>query len=230
MDSDAIHELAAAHALDALDVDERTEFEEHLASCERCRADVAELQEAAAALAFAADAAEPPPRLREQLLERARAERGVVIPLRRRRAERVLAYAAIPAAAAAIGFGIWAGMLQRKLDHQRVVAGDASTAAAVLSDPRASQVALSGDAGLLVVGRDRRGVLVVRHLPAPPPGKTYEAWIIEGGRPRAAGTFGRTEIVVLPHPVPPNAVVAITIEPRGGSPQPTQKPLTAARA
>jgi anti-sigma factor RsiW len=229
MDPDAIHELAAAHALDALDDGERGEFEEHLASCERCRAEVAELRETAAALAFAAGPAEPPPHLREQLLARARAEGGVVIPLRRRRFERVLSYAAIPAAAAAIGFGIWAGVLQRKLDDQRAVAGDASIAAAVLSDPRATHVALAGDAGVLVVGQDRRGVLVVRHLPAPPSGKTYEAWVIQGGTPRPAGLFDRTELVVLSRPVPANAVVAITLEPRGGSPSPTQKPLTTAR-
>jgi len=39
MDAD-IHELAAPYALDALDVHERREFEEHLASCEIGRAHV----------------------------------------------------------------------------------------------------------------------------------------------------------------------------------------------
>ena len=43
MDTDSIHDLSAAYALDALDDDERRAFEEHLAGCERCREEVAAL-------------------------------------------------------------------------------------------------------------------------------------------------------------------------------------------
>jgi anti-sigma-K factor RskA len=227
MDTDGIHELAAAHALDALDPDERRAFEEHLASCEQCRAEVAELQEAAAALAYATPAVEPPPRLRERLLERAREEGGVVVPLRRRRIERVLAYAAIPAAAAAVGLGIWAGVLHGRLADERKAA---SSVQAVLSDPQATRVQLARGAGELVVDSDRNGVLVVRRLPPPPSSKTYEAWVIADGKTQPAGLFRDREVVALSRPVPDNAVVAITVEPRGGSKQPTQKPLTSARA
>ena len=227
MDTDGIHELAAAHALDALDPDERRAFEEHLASCEQCRAEVAELQEAAAALAYATPAVEPPPRLRERLLERAREEGGVVVPFRRRRVERVLAYAAIPAAAAAVGLGIWAGVLHGRLADERKAA---SSVQAVLSDPQATRVQLARGAGELVVDSDRNGVLVVRRLPPPPSSKTYEAWVIADGKTQPAGLFRDREVVALSRPVPDNAVVAITVEPRGGSKQPTQRPLTSARA
>jgi anti-sigma-K factor RskA len=227
MDTDGIHELAAAHALDALDPDERRAFEEHLASCEQCRAEVAELQEAAAALAYATPAVDPPPRLRERLLERAREEGGVVVPFRRRRIERVLAYAAIPAAAAAVGLGIWAGVLHGRLADERKAA---SSVQAVLSDPRATRVPLAGGAGELVVDSDRNGVLVVRRLPPPPESKTYEAWVIADGKAAPAGLFRDREVVALSRPVPDNAVVAVTVEPRGGSKQPTQRPLTSARA
>ena len=34
-----LHEFVAAYALDALDDDERTEFERHLGTCERCAAE-----------------------------------------------------------------------------------------------------------------------------------------------------------------------------------------------
>jgi len=227
MEANGIHELAVGHALDALDPEERRTFEAHLATCERCRAEVAELQEAAAALAYALPAAEPPPRLRERLLDRAREERGVVVPFRRRRIERVLAYAAIPAAAAAIGLGVWAGVLHGQLSDER---RDAASVAAVLSDPHAARVQLAGGAGELVVGSDRDGVLVVRRLPPPPGSKTYEAWVIEGGKAQPAGLFRDRQVVALTRPVPKNAVVAITVEPRGGSQQPTQQPLTSARA
>lgn len=43
-------ELLSADALDAVDGDELTELEEHLASCPRCRAEIDNLREVAAAL------------------------------------------------------------------------------------------------------------------------------------------------------------------------------------
>ena len=50
METDAIHELTAAYALDALDEADEREYEDHLARCPRCREDLASLGEAAAAL------------------------------------------------------------------------------------------------------------------------------------------------------------------------------------
>jgi anti-sigma-K factor RskA len=224
MDAD-IHELAAPYALDALDVHERREFEEHLASCDECRAAVADFQETAGALAYAAPPIAPPAGMRDRLLERARAERGVVVPFRRRRIERALALVAVPAAAAAIGFGVWAGILNNRLDHERSV----SATARVLDDPRASTVSMPG-AGTLVVGQDRRGVLIVRGLRDAPAAKTYEAWVIEDGAAKPAGLFRGNDVVLLTRPVPRRAKVAITLEPSGGSDQPTQAPLAVAEA
>jgi anti-sigma-K factor RskA len=224
MDAD-IHELAAPYALDALESQERREFEEHLASCEVCRATVADFQETAGALAYAVAPARLPAGMRERLLERARAERGIVIPFRRRRFERGLALVAVPAAAAAIAFGVWAGVLNHQLDRERNVAA----AARVLNDPRAATVSLPG-AGQLVVGHDRRGVLVVRSLRDAPSAKTYEAWVIEGGKARPAGLFRTDNVFLLTRPVPRHAKVAITLEPEGGSEQPTQAPLAIATA
>ena len=76
------HELIAPYALDALDEREREEFEAHLRSCDRCRAELPALREAAAAMSFAADAPAPPDRLRGRILDAARR------PSRRHRATR----------------------------------------------------------------------------------------------------------------------------------------------
>jgi anti-sigma-K factor RskA len=221
MGAELIHDLAAPYALGALDADERRRFEEHLATCERCRAELAELQGAAAALAFAGDDASPPPQLRERILEQARSEGGVVIPFRRRRAERVLALVAIPAAAAAVGLGVWAGTLHGRL-------GNATAVADVLNDPSAQTVALRGSDGTLVVSHTRKGVLVLNDLAAARAGNTYEAWVIEGGKPRPAGLFDRGGVVLLSRPVPRDATVALTVEPAGGSDEPSGKPFASA--
>ncbi len=51
MDTVEEHELVAAYALNALDADERAEFERHLRSCDARRDELASLSAAAAALA-----------------------------------------------------------------------------------------------------------------------------------------------------------------------------------
>ena len=49
-----LHDLTAGYALDALDPDERARYEEHLASCETCRAELQEFWQVAGALGRAA--------------------------------------------------------------------------------------------------------------------------------------------------------------------------------
>ena len=67
-----IHEQVAAYALDALDPDERHEFERHLEECSACREQLPAFAEAAAALAIGAGPAEPPAELRGRILAAAR--------------------------------------------------------------------------------------------------------------------------------------------------------------
>jgi len=61
--------LTGAYALDALDAADRETFEQHLADCETCAAEVAGLREAAGRLADDSWST-PPSRLRRQVLER----------------------------------------------------------------------------------------------------------------------------------------------------------------
>jgi len=62
-----LHETAGAYAVDALDSAELAEFEAHLATCEICRDEVAELCETAAELSLLV-LAEPPPGLRDDIM------------------------------------------------------------------------------------------------------------------------------------------------------------------
>lgn len=66
--------MLAAQALGALDAAEARELEEHLLTCAECRAEAAEWNDTAAALAFTAPAAQPPAELRSRILASARAE------------------------------------------------------------------------------------------------------------------------------------------------------------
>ena len=62
-----LHDLAPLYAVDALEPAERAGFEEHLAQCPRCRAEVDAYSDAAAGLA-AGTAQAPPPALRSAVL------------------------------------------------------------------------------------------------------------------------------------------------------------------
>ncbi|HEX6189141.1 MAG TPA: anti-sigma factor [Pyrinomonadaceae bacterium] len=67
-------ELLTLHALDALDAPDRRKLEEHLESCSVCRAELAEMRDAAGLLAHASTAVEPGAEVRERILSSIRAE------------------------------------------------------------------------------------------------------------------------------------------------------------
>jgi anti-sigma factor RsiW len=222
MASDDLHELSALYALDALTGDDRARFEEHLERCDRCRDELAGLRGAASALAFAVEGPRPPAALRGRILDAVGAEGQTVLPLRPRRtiAVAVAAAGAVAATAAAVAFGVWAASLHSSLAHERA-------AVRVLGDPNARRVPVSGARGQLVVAQSGDAVLAVA-LPAPPKGKTYEAWI-ENGSVRRAGEFdGRT--LSLTGRVERGARVLVTLERAGGVDAPTSQPLLSARA
>jgi anti-sigma-K factor RskA len=194
------HDLTAAYALDALEPEEAEAYERHLSRCPECREQLAELNETSAALAFGTLAPAPPPGLRTSILDAAAAERANVVPLVRRSrwVSRGLAIAAAAVACVAVGLGV--ALSQSSKPQQRWTVS---------------------------VGRNGQATLSVSGLANAPSGKTYEAWIIPAGRaPQRAGLFpGSTSRVHLRGTVPPHAVVAVTVEPKGGSSAPTAQPI-----
>ena len=213
------HADVAAYAVDALDVDEERAFEEHLASCEACREELASLREATAALAYGAVGPAPPPELKLRILDRAKAERPNVVSLPRRRSWTApFAAAAAIAAAVAIGVGVWAAT--------RPATNDAFTS--VLAKPGAKLVPM-GDRGTLALAPDGTAAIALT-VPRAPAGQTYEAWVIRDGAAQRAGLFSGSTVLRIQRPVRPGSVVAVTLERSGGVDQPTSKPLAASKA
>ena len=220
MEASALHDLTAAYALDALDPEEAREYEAHLARCERCRAELADLTESAGALAYATPAPAPPPELRTRILQQAARERANVVPLRPRWATPVAAVAAV-AACAAIGLGIWAASLSNQLDE----IDRQAQVAELLAEPGSRTI--SFDRGALVVTRTGDAALVLRRLEPAGSGFTYEAWVADGGAPRPAGLFDGGELVAVPleEPVRRGTSVLVTKERAGGVAAPTSPPF-----
>lgn len=232
MEHEEIRELTAAYAVDALDPVDTRAVEEHLRHCDECRAEVAELREAATALAYAAPPATPPPALRARIVEAARRERGDVVPLRPRWAVPA-AVAAAAAACAALGLGIWAATLHGRLDNREQALRTQAHAVAIVGEPGARRIPLANGSGALVVSKTGEAALVVSGLPEPPAERTYEVWVIESGTPQPAGLFstsGERTVLALDRRVPEGATVAVTVEPEGGVPLPTGPPVTSASA
>jgi anti-sigma-K factor RskA len=226
--------LAAPYALDALDGEERAAFETHLAGCALCRAEVASFREVAARLAAAAPPTEPPAGLRARVLREAR--RG-----RSRAPIAWLAAAAALVLALAAGYGYWRERGDRRVLERTVAlvrdslaARDSLLAAVLAPGVGTANLAATGKpptARLFWNPARRVVVIAVFDLPPAPSGRTYQLWAIATGKaPVSLGVFdtrpdGRlTAAMAVPAELV-FQVTAVTEEPAGGSPQPTQTPF-----
>ncbi|NEE20258.1 anti-sigma factor [Streptomyces sp. SID7499] len=238
-----LHRLTGAYALHALSDDEGEAFRRHLGECEACAQETVELRETAARLGLAVSA-RPAPELRARVLRRIGTVRqeapGTPGPVRsvraglRARALSRWALAACLAAAAVLG-GTTAWQHQRAQDAReqaRRAVQSAEEIAAVLAAPdvRTRAAGLTGGAtGTVTVSRSRdRAVFAVSGMAAPPKGKVYQLWFDDGGAMRSAGlmTPGRSEQTVLMEGAVDGASgMGITVEPDGGSRQPTSAPV-----
>lgn len=229
-----IHALVGAYAVDALDDDERAAFEQHLAECPACQAEVAGLRETAALLGSTASAP-PPGDLRDRVLAAADTVRPLPpvtpdapAPARRRRFRPALLAAA---AAVVIGLGAGVAVVQPWADDEpsqsQVSAVERIRSAA---DAETYTQRLDGGAEATVIrSRELNQAVVITHdMPPPPSGKVYELWLQhdEVGMV-AAGLMTGDEREVVLEGDPATAVgFGITVEPAGGSEEPTLPPVT----
>lgn len=230
-----IHTLVGAYALDAVDDIERAAFDRHLRECETCRAEVAELQAAAARLADGTWSV-PPPSLKESVLAEIATTRQVapLAPARPGRPGslklRLTAAAAAVVAAATAGTAVYVVQDQR-VRHERAIAEAArstdSRVRAILRSPDlvVQQKPLIGG-GRVTVASSRlqdAGVILLAASTAPPPGKVFELWTLGAQGAVAAGTTvpGQTAAVRVFEALPAWSQVGVTVEPDGGSAKPT---------
>jgi anti-sigma factor RsiW len=231
--NDDLHTLVGAYALDALPDPERLDFERHMTRCESCTEEVRDLVEATALLGTAV-AAPPPERLRTQVLTQITTVRQAppvppaVAEVRRLRrwpprVTTILAAACLVAALVTGGVAIRA---QQRLDEAEAAN---QAVAAVLSAPDAQTVSdRVGPKGraTLVSSRERGQVVFSSSgLPAVPTSKTYQLWFMSPTGIRSAGLVARADRPVVAGGIGDATRVGVTVEPAGGSRQPTAKPL-----
>lgn len=237
MNAADIHTLAAPYALNALSDEEERSFEAHLAACDACQQEVAEFRETAAALGAAAS--EPsPPDLRARVLAEidvTRQEAPLLPPPRQESRGARLRSVAMSVAAAAVIVIIGLTTVVARLDSriERLEARSAEVYS-VLAAEDTRRVSVEGAGGRIEViaspSQDR--ALVIGHeLPTIADDQVLELWIIDDGTARPAGLFRPTDsdrsVELMAFDLSGAEMLAVTIEPEGGSLQPTSEPIMA---
>jgi Anti-sigma-K factor rskA len=214
---------AAAYVLGALA--DRDAFRSHLAACSYCRAEVAQLRQAADLLADAVPRTAAPEAMRERVLAIVRSEAALLRaagassdrPHRSRSGILGRRGAAVAAAVAAAAAAFAIGLAVRSTTTERVSAGAVSRAFA--------------GAGISLRQAGGHAELSVSNFPQAPFGKVYEVWLRRAsGAPQPTDalfgvtTAGRGAIAV-PSNLKGVRELLITSEPDGGSQRPTTTPL-----
>jgi hypothetical protein len=205
----------------------------HVRTCETCRRDLAQFQDALYdAAAIGAVSVEPPRGLRTRIVQRHRGARSSATLSewgdRARAFLRAPVPAVVPLALAVllvITFGVVGATRQQADAYARAVAGVADGRVVALGPTGANPDARAA----VVIPAQGTPYLIVR-LPAPPPGQAWEAWVLKPGpRAVAAGTTesGGVFVLSLTAPLGAGDGVAITLEPAVGSAQPTTAPVLA---
>jgi anti-sigma-K factor RskA len=215
-------ELAAAYALGALDRDDESWYEAHLATCDECSRDVESFRGPLLVLAHTGGPADPPPALRSRILADLAPRAPRTQLLDRLRSRRPALGFALAAAAAVL---VAAVLMTR---------GPATPSAeSLLGGPVAAEIALApAGTGRVLLGQDGKAVAEVTLADAPE-GKVYEAWVMRGGdagRAEPAGLVDGSATIVLTRRARPGDVIGFTLEPDGGSPAPTSQPVASASA
>jgi hypothetical protein len=216
---------------------ERSEIREHLArGCEVCMKEMNRAREFASMVGANAPAAEPSRKLRRRILA------SVGFEQRGFGWTPWLAAATALAVVAAVYFGgrerqfaEQAVLLRDQARRQSIELTRLSEAFAILSGPSTTEATFGqGPKGKVYVDPQRGVLLIASNLPPAPAGKIYEMWVIpKGGKPVPAGLFqsepSGAAMHVQPGPVVADAsLVAVTVEPESGSPQPTTTPFMVA--
>ncbi|MFI2434027.1 anti-sigma factor domain-containing protein [Streptomyces sp. NPDC018693] len=247
------HSLAAPYALDALDPEERLRFERHLRSCERCSEEVRALSEDAVRLAWST-AAPPPPELRDRVLAAVRAtpqepaapvrERtpqlpphvwGTQPPPGRVRAPRprrplFVPFATATAAAAMVVAALFAVQADRTRDELAAERDRAREIAHVLAAPdaRAStgRDARGRSIGVIASVSEGEAIITLSGYDDLPSGKAHQLWLMRpAAPPRSLGLLDGDTPLVATGLDSRATSLAVTVEPDGGSAQPTTQPI-----
>ncbi len=255
MNEEQFAELSAGYALHALSPDdlaafeaaraEHPEWEHHVTTDAATAASLADgaaevpppltlrstLLAKVAADAAAEDTAEQPPPARPEYVEPAPTTNTIQTVARRNWTRGLLALAASLVLLVALGYGAVA--INDYLNRPAAVVALSEIEAAPDAQEASGELADGGTVTAYWSESLGKAVITSSALPAVGEGETYEMWFVRGDAPVSAGLFepstGDATTALLEGPVEPGDVIAVTVEPAGGSPTgaPTSDPIVA---
>jgi len=227
---DEIEEMLGVYALDALDPQERQEIDDHLASCPRCRAELAAHREVAALLGnpVGEAPATAPAEVWDRIATSLQDEPPFLPPLVRRGSRRNLALL-VPLGAVAAGLILVVALLAAKvgdLSQQVSSLRHQAGVTSVLLDPTHRTVALTSAVHprwrtTVVISANGEGYLINPSLPALKSSQTFQLWALSRGRVVSLGVLGSHPGGAPVRVQPTMTVLMINAEPLGGTPVPT---------
>jgi anti-sigma-K factor RskA len=221
MTCDELQPEYGAYALGSAENPERIEIAEHLGrNCPNCTPGVRRAMETVTAMAGAVKPVDPPKRLRKRVV-------AMVSPAGKRSWAAVLTPWAVAGVLAIALISVVLPSKLRTTDSSKL-----EQALSILNDPTTKDVSFGQPTarGRVFVSPQKGLVFIAAQLPSLDANRTFQLWFIPvQGNPISAGLF-RSEadasaIYVRPGPVTNTAAVAVTVEPAGGSPQPTTTPF-----
>jgi anti-sigma-K factor RskA len=249
---DPLRDLAPGYALEALSPEEIRAFEAAMAGSPELQREVAEYRELSALLALS-DERPPAAELKERLRARIHGDKPVATPSRPAarppRRSNFTAFALGLGLAAAVVLAVGLSLKVRRLtdalgardsvlaERERKLAEREATLNAIL-EPSVQLTTLTATgvaAPVLQVFWDRARHSLILHsfnLPPAPSGRAYQLWLMrKKGNPIPSQVFnteptGRQLVQSISVPAGEEIVgFALTVEPAGGSPQPTSTPI-----
>ena len=223
---DRIETVIAAYAMGAVPEDEVPAIRAHILSCEECFAEAESYSEALAALTMTVEPVPLPKGFAERVLEEARAASPAAskeTASKRHTWRRFLVpgLAALTIVSLLVTTLTLVGSADRQREYDSIVAS-------LVRDREAFSLEGPGGAEAVLASSDEGSVLVAVDLGEAPRGRDYQLWLIKDGVPTPSVTFDVTDPVVV---VESNVdldeyeAAAITVEPDGGSRQPTTDPV-----
>jgi anti-sigma-K factor RskA len=235
----------AVYALGTLPPAEARRVREHIASCAECREEYRRLRSTASLVGVSAETIGDPRSCPSALLKprimSAIAKQTVPAP-----AAGPKMWPAYLVAAACLAIAIVSSMvnisianqnrqmraeLSRSTDETKKLAQTLNQTRTTMADLLSTDAKRYDLTGGQIVTHAGRVYIAMRSLPQPPHGKVYQAWTLAKGAKKVAPSYtfvpdaNGVAVVALPVDARSMAAVAISIEPEGGSKQPTSKPI-----
>ena len=250
MNHERFEDLKDAYVLGALPEAERMSFEEYLAAHPERQAEIDELGAVAGLLAFSPEEQEPSPELRSRVMEVVEAqaeprrvrERSALGRIGDFLSVRSLALGA--AALLVVGLLAWNVALQGQVEDLQGQVQDAQGQVqdlqAQVEDARDQQLQQSPTIELEGAWADQganaevasihedKVILVASDMPSVPENRTCQIWVISNDVPKPSGLFqpdANMTAAPITHSITKADVIAVTVEPAGGSEQPTSDPV-----